>query len=99
MKSKLIITIIILIISLNLKAQNRMPYGQYTNAVSFNWADSVAKYDDLSAYYLLKGNSNMYNYTVRLWNACKVKNDSAQLKVKLAKDSVILEKKWKVKLQ
>lgn len=39
-------------ISPQLKAQTRVNDGQYTSPVSFNWADSVKKYQEITDYYV-----------------------------------------------
>lgn len=48
------LTVLIMAVSPQLKAQTRVNDGQYTSTVSFNWTDSVKKYYDLMDYYALK---------------------------------------------
>jgi len=100
MKSKLIIIVILVLgLKVDLKAQKRVPHGQYTSTVAFNWVDSVVKYKEIAMYYLLKSDSGRYEANCRLWDYYQLKSDSVQLNTRLAKDSIALVRKYNIKLE
>ena len=80
-------------------AQSRVPDGVYTSPVSFNYADSAAKYKELREFYIGSDDLDVYIKFFQKWRIYQAKIDSidnANQTIKREKQRKALERKYQI---